>query len=59
MFPALATDSVVNVNVDIMEDTIKEVEETFTCSLSDSPSLPDVIAGSPSMATITIQDDDG
>ncbi len=45
--------------IDTSEDGLKEDDETFTCTLSDSPNPPVVAIGSPSTATITIRDDDG
>ncbi len=47
------------VTIATLEDILKETDETFTCTLSDSPNPPVVTIGSPSTATITILDDDG
>ena len=49
-----------SVTVSTLEDAFKEVDETIICTLTDSPNDPtDVNIGSPNVATITIEDDDG
>ncbi len=59
-FPAGSTSlRTVSITIITIEDDIKESEETFTCTLADSPDPPAVTIGNPAQTVLVIQDDDG
>ena len=52
------TDAQQSVSLSSLDDEFKEVDETITCSLEDSPDQLLVTPVQPSVANITIQDND-